>query len=99
MQLGDRITIYELYNGDAGAMHYRLKEKLSTKVECSLLVVTSGHLILCHDRVLQCITFGGVHEREWETDASVRYIRVIGGPPNREGLLIGLANGQVMFQT
>ncbi|XP_073975880.1 intraflagellar transport protein Oseg1 isoform X2 [Rhodnius prolixus] len=96
VQLGDRITIYELYNGDAGAMHYRLKEKLSTKVECSLLVVTSGHLILCHDRVLQCITFGGVHEREWETDASVRYIRVIGGPPNREGLLIGLANGQVL---
>uniref|UniRef100_A0A146KPJ0 Intraflagellar transport protein 122 homolog n=3 Tax=Lygus hesperus TaxID=30085 RepID=A0A146KPJ0_LYGHE len=95
VQLGDRVTIYELYLGDGG-MHYRLKERLPTKVECSMLVVCTNHIVLCHDSRLQSIAFTGLKEREWQLEATVRYIRIIGGPPNREGLLIGLSNGQVV---
>ncbi len=47
------------------------------------------------DKKLQLYGFDGVKQREWTLDAVIRYIKVAGGPPKREALLVGLKNGQV----
>ncbi|XP_019647680.1 PREDICTED: intraflagellar transport protein 122 homolog [Branchiostoma belcheri] len=96
VQLPEKIIIYELYSDDSSDMHYRVKEKIGKKFECNLLVVTSNNIILCQERRLQCLSFQGIKEREWVMESLIRYIKVIGGPPAREGLLVGLKNGQVM---
>ena len=96
VQLPDRIIIYELFHDDATDMHYRIKEKLQKKLDCNLLVVTAYHIILCLEKKLQMYNFTGEKEREWSLEALIRYIKVIGGPPGREGLLVGLKNGSIL---
>lgn len=96
VQLPDKIVIYELYSDDSADMHYKVKEKINKKFECNLLVVCSQNIILCQDKRLQCFSFQGVKEREWSMESLIRYIKVIGGPPGREGLLVGLKNGQIL---
>ena len=96
VQLAERIVIYELYSGDLADMHYRVKEKINQKVDCNLLVVCTNHLVLCHEKKLTCLNFFGQKEREWMMESLIRYIKVVGGPSEREGLLLGLKNGQIL---
>nr|XP_009679431.1 PREDICTED: intraflagellar transport protein 122 homolog isoform X2 [Struthio camelus australis] len=96
IQMPEKILIYELYSDDSSDMYYRVKEKIVKKFECNLLVVCSAHIILCQEKRLQCLSFSGVKEREWLMESLIRYIKVIGGPPGREGLLVGLKNGQIL---
>ncbi|KAJ1568699.1 hypothetical protein HK405_014907, partial [Cladochytrium tenue] len=95
VQLPDRVIIYELYHDDATDMHYRIREKMHKKLECNLLVVTSQHIILCQEKKLQAFQFSGEKEREWNLEALIRYIKVTGGPRGREGLVVGLKDGQI----
>ncbi|CAL1157693.1 unnamed protein product, partial [Cladocopium goreaui] len=96
VQLPDKVLIYEVSHDDPLDMHYKNIEKIKQKFVCSLLVVTTNHIILCQERKLQLYSFQGVLEREWNLDALIRYIKVVGGAPRREGLLVGLKNGHVM---
>ncbi|CAG11335.1 unnamed protein product, partial [Tetraodon nigroviridis] len=96
IQLPVKIVIYELTSNDASDMHYSIKEKICKKFECNLLVVCSQNIILCQEKRLQCLSFTGVKEKEWVMESLIRYIKVIGGPPGREGLLVGLKNGAIL---
>lgn len=110
IQLPDRVLIYEgggahgAGAGGSGAhqaqldsadLHYKNIEKIKQRFECSLLVVTNAHIVLCHERTLQLIGFNGVLERSWNLESLIRYIKVIGGPPRKEGILVGPAGGRV----
>eukprot|EP00735_Rhodelphis_limneticus_P013896 TRINITY_DN7858_c0_g1::TRINITY_DN7858_c0_g1_i1::g.23657::m.23657 TRINITY_DN7858_c0_g1::TRINITY_DN7858_c0_g1_i1::g.23657 ORF type:complete len:1206 (-),score=375.70,sp/A8WGF4/IF122_XENTR/55.15/0.0,WD40/PF00400.27/1e+02,WD40/PF00400.27/1.8e-10,WD40/PF00400.27/5.9e+02,WD40/PF00400.27/14,WD40/PF00400.27/0.33,WD40/PF00400.27/13,WD40/PF00400.27/0.039,WD40/PF00400.27/1.9e+02,Coatomer_WDAD/PF04053.9/43,Coatomer_WDAD/PF04053.9/56,Coatomer_WDAD/PF04053.9/70,Coatomer_WDAD/PF04053.9/0.32,Coatomer_WDAD/PF040 len=96
VQLPDRVIIYELSHEDAYDMLYRVREKIQQKLECNLLVVTSLHIILCQEKKLQLYNFEGHKEREWILESVIRYIKVIGGPSGKEGLLVGLKSGLVL---
>lgn len=95
VQLPERVVLYELSSAENQPMHYKVKEKIGKKFECSLLVVCAQHLVLCQEKKLQSLDFAGVMQREWVLDSFIRYIKVTGGPPGREGLFLGLKNGQV----
>ncbi|XP_057296410.1 intraflagellar transport protein 122 homolog [Hydractinia symbiolongicarpus] len=96
VQMPERIVIYEIYSNDAADMTYKIRERINKKVDCNLLVVTGNNLILCQEKRLQCLAFDGTKEREWQMESLIRYIKVIGGPLGREGLLVGLKNGQIL---
>eukprot|EP00731_Ephydatia_muelleri_P000623 Em0001g623a len=96
VQLTDRIIVYEVTSDEPTDMQYKVKEKISKHVECSLLVVCSENIVLCLEKRLQSLSFSGEKIREWVMESQIRYIKVVGGPPGREGLLVGLKNGQVM---
>ncbi|KAG1660681.1 Intraflagellar transport protein 122 [Nymphon striatum] len=96
VQLPEKIIVYELYSGDFEDMHYKVKEKINEKVDCNLLVVTTNHIVLCLEKKLQSLNFQGLKEKEWMTESPIRYIKVMGGPPSKEGLLVGLKNGQIL---
>ncbi|XP_053684288.1 intraflagellar transport protein 122 homolog [Sabethes cyaneus] len=95
VQLPERVVLYELSSAENQPMHYKVKEKIAKKFECSLLVVCAQHLVLCQEKKLQSLDFNGVLQREWIMDSFIRYIKVTGGPSGCEGLLLGLKSGQV----
>ncbi|XP_055378562.1 intraflagellar transport protein 122 homolog [Condylostylus longicornis] len=95
VQLPERVVLYELSSPQNQPMHYKVKEKITKKFECSLLVVCAQHIVLCHEKKLQSLDFSGTLKREWIMDSLIRYIKVTGGPSGKEGLLLGLKNGQV----
>uniref|UniRef100_A0A3B3YNF2 Intraflagellar transport protein 122 homolog n=1 Tax=Poecilia mexicana TaxID=48701 RepID=A0A3B3YNF2_9TELE len=93
IQLPEKINIC---TDDLSTMEYRITDKICKKFECNLLVVCSQHVILCQEKRLQCLSFAGVKEKEWVMESMIRYIKVIGGPPCKEGLLVGLKNGAIL---
>lgn len=65
VQLPERVVLYELSSAENQPMHYKVKEKIGKKFECSLLVVCAQHLVLCQEKKLQSLDFSGVMQREW----------------------------------
>lgn len=100
IQMTDQVLIYELYADDRlvdnTQLRARLLHQLNRQFDCTLLVMTKSHLVLCWEQKLQLFTFTGVKVREWVLDAPIWYMKVVGGPPEREALVAGLKNGQVL---
>ena len=66
-------------------MSYACTRRIEQLLPCSLLVVTSHHIVLCSERRLQLINFEGTQEREWLLDSVIRYIKVGCGTGGRRG--------------
>ena len=80
----------------AAGMRYVIRDRIAGSLDCNLLVVTSQHVTLCMDRRLQAYASStGELQKEWVLEAPIRYIKVAGGLPGREGLLVGLKGGAV----
>lgn len=95
VQLPERVVLYELNSAEHEPMHYKVREKIAKKFECSLLVVCAENLVLCQEKRLQSLDLRGQVQREWILASHIRYIKVTGGPAGKEGLLLGLKSGEV----
>ncbi|KAA0153703.1 hypothetical protein FNF29_03091 [Cafeteria roenbergensis] len=90
-EAGPRLTAVAT---DPTDMAYRAMHCVRRSEDCSLLVVASRHVIQCSDRRLSLIGLATSRtEREWVLPSTVRYIKVVGGPPGGEALLVGLKSG------
>jgi intraflagellar transport protein 122 len=95
--LPDKFIVHELLTDDPNDMQYKQKEKCMKKLDnVGMFLVCANSIVICVEKRIQCLSFQGVKEREWVMEHPVRYVKVIGGPPSREGLLLGLRNGQIL---
>ena len=95
--LAEQLIVYELVGDDPSSdMEYKVKDRIVRKFDCNLLVICSEHVVLCQEDRLQLVGFSGEQVRHWQLDSVVRYIKVIGGAPGKEGLLVGLKSGQAL---
>jgi intraflagellar transport protein 122 len=106
IQLPEKIIVYEFVKDQlpqesppdaTKGMHYKVRSRILRKFEsCNLLVVGAESVVLNIGKKLQCINFDGIVEREWILDSFSRYVRSTGGPSGKEGVLLGLRNGQIL---
>ncbi|ESL10984.1 hypothetical protein TRSC58_01275 [Trypanosoma rangeli SC58] len=96
VQLQERIVVFELYYDDERQLRFQDIAHIGKKVECNLLCVTFNAILLCVERRLTMYDFQGNKRREWAFEASIRYIKVVGGAEAREALLVGLKNGAAL---
>ncbi|KAF1756874.1 hypothetical protein GCK72_013328 [Caenorhabditis remanei] len=100
IQLSDKIQIYKQSSGlnkqeRRKYLKYTLQDTIRKDLEFSLMVVTHGHLVVCNEDKLECYDFKGIKKRSWNMKSVVRYLRVLGGPPHRETLVLGTVDGCV----
>jgi len=95
VQLPEKLIIYTVNNEDPTDMKYKAYRKISKKLECNHLLVLAHHLVICLNQKIQLMNFSGVIEREWILDSAINYMKVIGGPPKKEGLIVGLKDGSI----
>lgn len=96
VQLPEKIIIYSVQADDPFDMKYKAHKKINKRIDCSNLFVTSQNLVFIFDKKIQLLAFTGILVREWILEASIKYVKVVSGPPKRESLLVGLDNGVVL---
>ncbi|CDI81352.1 WD-repeat protein, putative [Eimeria praecox] len=97
VQLRECVVISEVSWEGSGIIEYREARRLTGSFDCSLMLLTAKSVVLCRGNTLKLQEFDGSSQRQWTLRASIRYIRVLGGPPGAETLLVGLKNGEALY--
>lgn len=93
----DRIIVHQINDID----NTKGKYFIEWEGELSLILLTSNHLVVCNENhiYLYALTNDSALinnvERDWSFETDVRYLRVLGGAPKREGMLCGTKSGEV----
>ena len=92
--MAKRIVLYE---SNEGELNYRIKEKINIEIDCTILMLCSSNIIVCHEKLIQSLNFNGRLEKEWNFKCTIEHLKPVGGLPTKESLLIGLKDGQVLM--
>ncbi|KAL8427605.1 hypothetical protein Efla_005780 [Eimeria flavescens] len=97
IQLTECIVILETSSNVPDSLEYHETHRLSGSFDCALMLLTAKAVVLCKGNVLELREFNGPGQRKWTLKASVRYVRVVGGPAGAEVLLVGLRTGEALY--
>ena len=89
--------IYSVGSEDPFDMKYKAYKKISKDIKSQILLCCAHHFLVTLDNKIQLYTFHGHLEREWILESTVRFAKVIGGPPRREAVLVAQKNGNVQI--
>ncbi len=90
------MIIYAVQPDDPFDMKYKAAKKITKKIDCDLLFCLMDHIIVSKGNKVQLFNFSGVIEREWILDDEVTFMKVMGGAPGREGVVLALKNGGIL---
>uniref|UniRef100_T1G248 Intraflagellar transport protein 122 homolog n=1 Tax=Helobdella robusta TaxID=6412 RepID=T1G248_HELRO len=97
IQYSDTFLVYESPADNALSLQYKHCNKFNKKIDATIVMICSCNIITIIDRQITSLSFDGTRQNDWLLDSQVRYVKVVGGPIGREGLLVGLKNGKVML--
>jgi intraflagellar transport protein 122 len=99
VHLPDRIHVYELTrHEDTFDLHYRIRDKISLRGAglCQHMGVLAEHVVVCRGSRVQLLDFQGRISREWRISSPARCLKVLGGPPAGEAILVGTESGLLL---
>ncbi|KAL8275962.1 hypothetical protein Esti_000078 [Eimeria stiedai] len=98
VQLSQCIVILQALSASSQKrLEYQETHRLSGSFHCALMLLIAHAVLLCKGASLELRTFEGAAQKTWTLRASIRYIRVVGGPPGEEVLLVGLRSGEALY--
>eukprot|EP01105_Mastigella_eilhardi_P005329 TRINITY_DN1705_c0_g2_i1.p1 TRINITY_DN1705_c0_g2~~TRINITY_DN1705_c0_g2_i1.p1 ORF type:complete len:1309 (-),score=346.84 TRINITY_DN1705_c0_g2_i1:47-3835(-) len=97
VQLPGQVILYDLHiDEETQEITPDLRWRINKYFNCNFLVVVSNHLIPCEDKKISLYNFKGVKEREWVLESWVRFVKLVGGPPGKESLIMALKSNVVV---
>ncbi|XP_055337173.1 intraflagellar transport protein 122 homolog [Paramacrobiotus metropolitanus] len=76
-------------------LKYESLARIEQTIDCNQMLLAAQHLVLVNATSFQTLTFTGHIEQTWMTGEEIRYIKVIGGRPGGEMVLLTLQNGNI----
>ena len=96
VQVPDKILTYDLVEDqDLGQLVAKQRPPIPFGQECSLLLVTANDIVVCLPETILLLGPRGERKMEWKMESLILYLKLIGGPPGKESLLVGLMNGEI----
>lgn len=63
---------------------------------CDHMALGSIHVLFCKRNVMEAYSLDGLRTRVWMVDSDIKFVKVVGGPCGKEGVILGLNNGKVV---
>ena len=93
----DKVLVHQISDDDNTRPKYFIK----WEGDLSLMLLASNHLIICKENHIYLFPLSNDValitnvERDWSFETDIKYLRVLGGAPKREGMLCGTRAGEI----
>ena len=96
IQVPHKIIVAELrQDAETGEFFSRQLSQIPFEQQSSLILVTAQDVAVALSTTILLLGLDGTQKMQWNMESQIMYMKVIGGPPGKESLLVGLKNGEI----